>query len=533
MRFEETFPLCYCLNLSKRQDRRTRCEELFEANALRVWRFPAVNAGQVKRLHGFASSGRYAHSVSTRMIIRRAIQVKAPAVFIFEDDVILAQDWRARLEDIQLPGNWGMFYLGCQHQIRPDVVAPGLVRVRGALDTHAWGIRASHYRKALAALSGRQERGYLLPPADVLLARQQQRDDEFVAYAAFPNLAWQEEEHTDLVGGIYSNYDADGWQRPARKVIAGLCAAAQGGRAWATAEAEAKKVVPFYEQTGDRPSVAKEVLSDERPECLGAETAVQPALLFLTRGDVHHPNLWHEYLTGGQEAKHSILAHAAKRTEVKTEWLRSAQIQEHVETRWGSISLVRAMLAMLREAVADERNTHFIFLSENCVPIRPLAELRRLLALDGRSRFLWKTRDEVAKKQPDKAARMDLVRGVPRGMGRFHAQWLLINREAATLLVEDDFTELFAKSWAPDECYFATVLEMKGWPLKDKVVRQDVMWTNWSGGGPHPQTYTTVTPELAAVLTGSGKWFARKFAAGSGIQRYGLPHMCFCTEGCC
>jgi hypothetical protein len=525
MILEKTFPLCYCLNLAKRQDRRVRCEELFEAHALRVWRFPAVNADRVKRKHGFESAGRFAHSISTRMIIRRAMQLKAPAVWIFEDDVILAEDWRERLEAMELPEDWGMFYLGCQHQRRPDVVKPGLVRVRGALDTHAWGIRATHYRRALAALAGRHERGYPLPPADVLLARQQERDEEFVAYAAFPNLAWQEEEHTDLVGGVYSNYDADGWQRPARKIIAGTCAEALGGRAWASAAAEAKEVVPFYGETADRQGQARNTRSEQREDDGVARKVVHPAFLFLTRGDIHHPKLWQEYLEGSEAECYSICAHAADRTEVNTTWLRNAQILEHVETTWGSISLVRAMLALLRVAVTDERNTHFVFLSESCLPIRPLKELRRLLTLDGRSRFFWETRDEVAIKHPEKARRMDVVRGVPRGMGRFHSQWLLLDREAAALLVEDDFTEVFAECWAPDEFYFATVLEMKGWPLKDKVVRQDVTWTNWSNGGQHPHTYTTVTPQLAAVLAASGAWFARKFAASSVLQQYGLHNM--------
>lgn len=528
MNFEDTFPLIYCLNLAKRQDRRVRCEEIFETNKLGVWRFPAVDAARIKRLRGFGSAGRYAHSLSTRLIIRRAMQLNASAVFIFEDDVILAEGWRDRLAEIKLPADWGMFYLGCQHQVRPDVVAPGLVRVHGALDTHAWGIRASHYRKVISVLAGRsEETEHLLPPADVLLARQQRREDGFVAYSVFPNLAWQAEEHTDLVGGIYSNYDADGWQRPKPNVIAGVCAEALGGRAWSHAVDESRMEVPFYEQWWDSATSLDDKPVIEAPAVTEASvSAPHPALLFLTRGDVNHPKLWEDYFEGSQPEGVSILAHAANLSAVQTEWLHAAQISERVETTWGSISLVRAMLALLRAGLADEDNTHFVFLSESCVPIRPLANLRRLLAMDGRSRFTWQTCDELAKKHLAKARRMEAVRIVPYGLGRFHSQWLLLNREAAALVAADDFTELFEKTTAPDEFYFATVLKMMGWPLEKRVARQDVTWTDWSHGGAHPRTFATVTPALAADIASSGSFFARKFVPGSGIEKYRLHEPC-------
>ena len=84
MNLADQFPLMFCLNLAKRQDRRGRCEQVFEDFGLRVFRFPAVNARYVKKARGFESAGRYAHAVSTRLILRRAMQLKAPAVFILK-----------------------------------------------------------------------------------------------------------------------------------------------------------------------------------------------------------------------------------------------------------------------------------------------------------------------------------------------------------------------------------------------------------------------------------------------------------------
>jgi hypothetical protein len=38
-------------------------------------------------------------------------------------------------------------------------------------------------------------------------------------FAAFPNLAWQAVEHSDLTGSRYSNYQEDGSQRPFQHVM--------------------------------------------------------------------------------------------------------------------------------------------------------------------------------------------------------------------------------------------------------------------------------------------------------------------------
>jgi GR25 family glycosyltransferase involved in LPS biosynthesis len=175
-----------------------------------------------------------AHALSTRLAIRKAKLRGAAAVFIFEDDVVFHSDWRERLAEIELPDDWGIFYLGCQHQARPKVlkneageVIRGLVKVTESLDTHAWGIKAQYFDKVLALLRGRKSRFYgKLPPADVWLALS---EHGIPMVAAYPNLAWQAEEHSDLVKGVFSNYhERCGTQKVAQSVLDGVLAETPG-----------------------------------------------------------------------------------------------------------------------------------------------------------------------------------------------------------------------------------------------------------------------------------------------------------------
>jgi hypothetical protein len=54
MDFEKVFPTRFLLNLARRQDRRVRCEEIFENEGLVVERQPAVDAKWVKNRRGYA-----------------------------------------------------------------------------------------------------------------------------------------------------------------------------------------------------------------------------------------------------------------------------------------------------------------------------------------------------------------------------------------------------------------------------------------------------------------------------------------------
>lgn len=532
MNLLETFPLIYCMNLGRRQDRRVRCEEQFEAHGLPVRRFPAVDARYLKRKRGFRDVGRYAHALTTRLIIRRAILAKAEAVLVFEDDVILHPDLNARLAKIDLPQDWEIFYLGCQHQVRPTPVCRGLVRVNGALDTHAWGIRACVFRRLLRTLKGTDYRPHAtLPPADVFLAEIHRT---VRAYAVFPNLAWQHEEHSDLCGGLFGNYATDGTQRTAEDAIAGSLAEALDGRAYPVAKIKAAEHVPVYleqawlatfgAQLQNCPSQRRPFQRrlGEAPEPLAATGKV--AFLFLTRGILHQPAVWQEYW-GALPGRASVYAHSSSLDAVRGTYLEEVQISERYDTKWADISLVRGQLALLRYALQEPENQFFMFASESCVPIRPLEDLILTLALDGRSRFDWQSWQQVQKSSPTKARRALPLPEVPASYCCFHPQWVLLNREAAQLVEEDDFTDSFVGMFAPDESYTGTVLRIKGYPLENKVLKRNMTFTKWlRQGDRHPETFDSVSAVLAAEFIESGHFFARKFATTSNIRESRL-HM--------
>lgn len=250
------------------------------------------------------------------------------------------------------------------------------------------------------------------------------------------------------------------------------------------------------------------------------EESAEVTWMFLTRGEVHHPEIWEEYL-GGEGGR--VFAHVKSPEELGADgFLAKAQAVGAEETAWGDVSLVRATLRLLQAAVEGSVATHFALVSESCVPVRPLNELLRVLRLDPRSRLRATPWAEMRIRQLLKAQRGENLPGIRKELVHFQDQWMILSRADAGLILERDWTSAFASAPFADEMYFATVLALAGRAPLQHVANRAVTWTDWEGSTKHPREFWEVPPRLAARIAESGTFFARKFARGSAIGQYGM-----------
>jgi len=516
MDFNKTFPLRYWINLGRRADRRGETEYRLAEAGITGERFPAVDSRFVGRMaleklkpadqpaivvadsimpvlletkrpaamvRGYESAGRYALALTQRLAIRQARQHCAEAVLLLEDDVILHPNFRSLLAGIELPDDWGIFFLGCQHFEEPIPCAPGIVRVKHAVDTHAVAIRKPYYNRVIEALNahGKPTPSHPLASDRFLAALQ----SEIPSYACFPNLAWQANEASDLVHSTYTLYQSGGTQKFGHELVEGTFARLVGTKLAMPGLAEAK---------------------------LG--------LLFLTRGDVNHPAIWREFVADSPE-RVRVFSHPKYPEALKGGFLDDTMIPDRHETAWGAISLVKASLALVRTALEDETLTHFVLLSESCVPIRPLSEMLRYLRLNPRSRFGWREWSKCGDMQKARAVQLPQV---PTGCWRFQQQWWLLERMAAEWVARVDYTDVFAGMPIPDEAYFATVLSLLGYPVEDRVENKDITWAYWEKNHGSPASFSTVDSATVQQMAESSAWFARKFPPNSDIGRWRLHH---------
>ncbi len=219
MNLEETFGASFFLNLTRRQDRRFAVMDELDAAGISAERFPAVDGKRLGWAGGFGNAGYHALAITNRVVLRQASLRGASAVLMFEDDVVLHPRFQELVAQIELPEDWEMFFFGCKHVCPPDPAGPGLVRAAKAFDWHAVAFRERAYlkvRRALARLPGSRPG---LPSNDQRVAELQK---EMPTYAAWPNLAWQRVNKSDLTKGIYSAYHPDGRQAVCIEAVKGL-----------------------------------------------------------------------------------------------------------------------------------------------------------------------------------------------------------------------------------------------------------------------------------------------------------------------
>ena len=547
MDFEQAFPLRFWINLGRREDRRVETEARLDEIGITAERFAAVDARWMKRkpetgtrnpekrsdeghaaaekkngaladvddVRGYGSAGRYALALTQRLAIREAARRKAPAVLLMEDDIVFHPNFRVLIETVALPEDWGIFYIGCTHNAPPVWAGRRVVRARWAVDTHAIAIRAPYYEKVLEILDRRAKPNRGVPKAS----------DQFIAllhkevptYACYPNLAWQDLSGSDLLGAEYSSYHADGLQKNWTDSVTHLLPELVGERIELGEGHAMMRVVPLVTPTkSDNNSV--QCTHEKVPMRVWVRKPPKLGLLFLTRGgDVNHPRIWREFVAEAPD-KVRIFSHAKNVNMVPSGFLQKTRIKQHFHTEWGGIGLVQASRAMLLEALKDDSLTHFVLLSESCVPIRPLPEILRRLELDPRPQFGFKT---IKNAHPKHVARTQGVPQVPEGCWRFQSQWWLLDRISAFFAAGQDFTDLFGSMEIPDEAYFSTVLAMQGYPLEESILKKDVTWTWWVKHG-SPIAWDTLPEDRLHDMIHSGALFARKFPKGADIGKYGL-----------
>ncbi|KAG8460153.1 hypothetical protein KFE25_014298 [Diacronema lutheri] len=266
------------------------------------------------------------------------------------------------------------------------------------------------------------------------------------------------------------------------------------------------------------------------------------AFMFLTRGGLNAEETWAEFLGGAPSAHFSLYAHT-KTPPPPSSLLSRARIREHVPTEWGTASLVRATLALLRAALTDEENVRFVLLSESCVPLYPFARVRVELLADARG---WLSHAPtpawmIHQKGPTRefvrwsAALQPLVR-TPAEL-RKQQQWTAFSRELAALFVEPgaDHTALWEADglFAPDEHYFVSVaaheLRRRGRAPADMdaaacldlvALNRRLTYVEWGvvGNGRAPLRLHTVSAELLERARAEGCLFVRKIAPGANLS---------------
>ncbi|MGH8047920.1 MAG: beta-1,6-N-acetylglucosaminyltransferase [Chthoniobacterales bacterium] len=240
---------------------------------------------------------------------------------------------------------------------------------------------------------------------------------------------------------------------------------------------------------------------------------IRLGLLFLVaENDLRQPQGWRDFLSSAVD-EIDIYCHS-KQPINPDSLLSGREIREIHETTWGDFGVVLAMHALLRAAIGNPDLTHFMFVSESCIPIKSWTEIKSALAIDSRSRIDWKSWLQMNQDQRDRKA----TTKISKSFWVSHSTWLLLNREVVEFLLEHDSAmSMFDNIPCADEHAIGGTLLIHGFDMS-KVNRTSTTWARWSGKM-HPDTIHVATPELVRQWKDYPGFFARKFSSNCNVPR--------------
>jgi hypothetical protein len=240
------------------------------------------------------------------------------------------------------------------------------------------------------------------------------------------------------------------------------------------------------------------------------------ALLFLIYNEINQEELWHDWLKNIDTNKYNIYIHyKIPPTNKKLKYYEQNKINNCVETAWGDISLVKAQNVLLENALKDPTNTHFIFLSNSCIPLKTFSYVYDFL--DNKSYFNLGKSNQIFPRY-DKIKNYTDINNIQKA-----SQWCILCHKHAEILYNDKniYYEWYIKVSVPDESAYITYLYHKN--LQNELITTDnspnnaTTFTNWSDmgykyPGGSPKFYNEISNEELYYLVKESKClFGRKF----------------------
>lgn len=230
------------------------------------------------------------------------------------------------------------------------------------------------------------------------------------------------------------------------------------------------------------------------------------ALLFLTRSTPNHADVWKKLLKDAP-GKYNIYVHSKE--PMDDPFFQKHRISKIVPTTW-SIH-VRAWQALLQEAVKDQDNVRFAFLSEACIPLFSLKYIYSVIMSDPRTHMAF------AKPWWDQYNPREL-HTIDKEFRWGNPEWMVLNRKHAELVAADRAViRIVSRHENDQESYFATLFAIHE-SLFDDLCAHSYTYVNWNNatnGGASPYTFKEESDFNNALIDEAykiGALFARKFS---------------------
>lgn len=201
------------------------------------------------------------------------------------------------------------------------------------------------------------------------------------------------------------------------------------------------------------------------------------AFLFLIYDIINHEDLWKTFFDKADKTQYNIYIHYKNNKSLK--YFENYKLVNCIQTEYADISIVKAQTILLEEALKDENNQHFIFLSNSCIPLKSFQHVYDNLDIS-------KSYFNISPQEQCFPNCNDLLKTLDRKFIQKASQWCILNRKHSYTVINDKkYLDLYSKIYSPDEIYFITTLFKNN--LQNEIIStlnmadKATTFTNWEG----------------------------------------------------
>lgn len=265
------------------------------------------------------------------------------------------------------------------------------------------------------------------------------------------------------------------------------------------------------------------ILKNKESEYFEIKKTKKIAFCFLIYEEIYHEDIWYNYLKDVDKNKYNIYIHYKEDKPLKH--FDKYKLKTTIPTCWGCLSLVQAQNLILNEALTDDDNQHFIWLSDSCIPLKKFDTVYNFL--DSEKSYFNIAPDEQVFPRANNALKYIKKENIKKA-----SMASIINRKHAQLFVNNtkNINLWFKDINVPDEIVYITLLHHYNLEnelvLTPNIAAGAIIFAQWSDMKNYktfknskkikvtPYTYEYICPEELNYLIKSKSLFARKFIKG-------------------
>jgi hypothetical protein len=248
------------------------------------------------------------------------------------------------------------------------------------------------------------------------------------------------------------------------------------------------------------------------------------ACCFLIYDKINNEELWYNFFKNIDKNKYNIYIHYKENKPLK--YFEEYKLKETIDTCWGCLSIVQAQNLLLKHALKDDKNQHFIWLSDSCIPLKSFDFIYNFLDIN-KSYFNIAPDNQVFPRANN------LLKFIKKENIKKASMPSIINKKHSKLFVDNEtnINKWFKNVGSVDENVYITLLHhfnlQNELVLTPNLSANAIIFTGWSDMKNYknfnesikkgqPNNYSFICKEELDYLSQSKSLFGRKFIDGCG-----------------